>query len=71
MTPQNDGVNICVNSTNVKLLKFFYTLSIQALFMNTQKLKGSQIIIETLIEQGVTHIFGYPGGQVLQIYDQL
>ena len=39
--------------------------------MNTQKLKGSQIIIETLIEQGVTHIFGYPGGQVLQIYDQL
>ena len=39
--------------------------------MHTQKLKGSQIIIETLIEQGVTHIFGYPGGQVLQIYDQL
>ena len=39
--------------------------------MNIQKLKGSQIIIETLIEQGVTHIFGYPGGQVLQIYDQL
>ena len=39
--------------------------------MNIQKLKGSQIVIETLIEQGVTHIFGYPGGQVLQIYDQL
>ena len=39
--------------------------------MQTQILKGSQIIIETLIEQGVTHIFGYPGGQVLQIYDQL
>ncbi len=39
--------------------------------MNIQRLKGSQIIIETLIEQGVTHIFGYPGGQVLQIYDQL
>ena len=39
--------------------------------MDTQILKGSQIIIETLIEQGVTHIFGYPGGQVLQIYDQL
>lgn len=39
--------------------------------MNIQTLKGSQIIIETLIEQGVTHIFGYPGGQVLQIYDQL
>ena len=39
--------------------------------MVVQKLKGSQIVIETLIEQGVTHIFGYPGGQVLQIYDEL
>lgn len=35
------------------------------------KLKGSQIVIETLIEQGVTDVFGYPGGQVLHIYDEL
>lgn len=35
------------------------------------KLTGSQIIIETLIEQGVTDVFGYPGGQVLNIYDAL
>ena len=35
------------------------------------KLKGSQIVIETLIEQGVTDVFGYPGGQVLNIYDEL
>ena len=34
-------------------------------------LTGSQIIIETLIEQGVTDVFGYPGGQVLNIYDAL
>jgi len=32
---------------------------------------GAQIIIETLIEQGVTDVFGYPGGQVLNIYDEL
>ena len=32
---------------------------------------GSQIVIETLIEQGVTDVFGYPGGQVLDIYDEL
>lgn len=32
---------------------------------------GCQILIETLIEQGVTTIFGYPGGQVLYIYDEL
>ena len=33
------------------------------------KLTGAQIIIETLIEQGVTDVFGYPGGQVINIYD--
>ncbi|MBS7389466.1 MAG: biosynthetic-type acetolactate synthase large subunit [Oscillospiraceae bacterium] len=34
-------------------------------------MSGAQIIIETLIEQGVTDVFGYPGGQVLNIYDEL
>lgn len=38
---------------------------------STKKLTGSQIVIETLIEQGVTDVFGYPGGQVLNIYDAL
>lgn len=38
---------------------------------NVMKLTGSQIVIETLIEQGVTDVFGYPGGQVLNIYDAL
>jgi acetolactate synthase-1/2/3 large subunit len=32
---------------------------------------GSRILIETLIEQGVSTIFGYPGGRVLDIYDEL
>lgn len=35
------------------------------------KLTGSQIVIKALIEQGVTDVFGYPGGQVLNIYDAL
>jgi acetolactate synthase-1/2/3 large subunit len=35
------------------------------------KRTGAQIIIETLIEQGVTDVFGYPGGQVLNLYDAL
>ena len=35
------------------------------------KLTGAQIIIECLVEQGVTDVFGYPGGQVLNIYDAL
>lgn len=32
---------------------------------------GAKILVETLIEQGVDVIFGYPGGQVLDIYDAL
>ena len=39
--------------------------------MDTKKISGAQIVIETLIEQGVTDVFGYPGGQVLNIYDEL
>ncbi len=35
------------------------------------KLKGAQIIVETLIEQGADTVFGYPGGQVIDIYDAL
>ena len=35
------------------------------------KLNGTQIIVECLAEQGVDTIFGYPGGAVLNIYDEL
>jgi acetolactate synthase-1/2/3 large subunit len=35
------------------------------------KLNGSQIIVECLVEQQVDTIFGYPGGAVLNIYDEL
>lgn len=35
------------------------------------EMTGAQILIETLIEQGVSDVFGYPGGQVLNIYDEL
>ena len=34
-------------------------------------LSGSDIIVRTLIEQGVQVVFGYPGGQVINIYDSL
>ncbi|MBR2590019.1 MAG: biosynthetic-type acetolactate synthase large subunit [Clostridia bacterium] len=32
---------------------------------------GAEILIQTLIEQGVTDVFGYPGGNVVDIYDAL
>lgn len=35
------------------------------------KLTGSQIVIECLLEQGVDTVFGYPGGAILNIYDEL
>ena len=35
------------------------------------RLTGAQIICECLLEQGVDTVFGYPGGQVLNIYDAL
>lgn len=35
------------------------------------RLKGSQILIETLRQEGVDVIFGYPGGRVIDIYDEL
>ncbi len=34
-------------------------------------LNGSEILLESLLEQGVDVIFGYPGGAVLNIYDAL
>ena len=35
------------------------------------KMKGAKILIECLRKEGVEVIFGYPGGQVLPIFDQL
>ena len=34
-------------------------------------LSGADIIVETLIEQGCDTVFGYPGGQILNVYDSL
>ncbi len=35
------------------------------------ELTGSEIIIECLKEQGVDTVFGYPGGTILNVYDEL
>jgi len=35
------------------------------------QLSGSDIIVKTLIEQGCDTVFGYPGGQILNVYDSL
>lgn len=38
---------------------------------NSRVLSGARIIIEVLKEQGVDTIFGYPGGTVISVYDEL
>ena len=38
---------------------------------NTCSRTGAYILIDTLIQNGVEHIFGYPGGAILPIYDEL
>ena len=38
---------------------------------SAQAMTGAQMVIRALKDQGVTHIFGYPGGAVLPIYDAL
>ncbi len=35
------------------------------------KLNGAQIVVECLKEQGVDTVFGYPGGSVIKLYDEL
>ncbi len=35
------------------------------------KLSGSDILVRTLIEQGCDVVFGYPGGQIINVYDSL
>ena len=34
-------------------------------------LSGADILVRTLIEQGVDTVFGYPGGQIINVYDSL
>ncbi len=35
------------------------------------QMTGSQILMECLLEQGVDTVFGYPGGAILNVYDEL
>lgn len=39
--------------------------------MTEEKYSGAQMVVKALVDLGVKHIFGYPGGSVLDIYDVL
>jgi acetolactate synthase-1/2/3 large subunit len=39
--------------------------------IETETMTGAEIVVRALVDQGVAHLFGYPGGAVLPIYDAL
>jgi len=39
--------------------------------MSEEKYSGAQMVVKALVDLGVKHVFGYPGGSVLDIYDAL
>jgi acetolactate synthase-1/2/3 large subunit len=37
----------------------------------SEQITGAEIVVRCLVEEGVEHVFGYPGGAVLYIYDEI
>ena len=37
----------------------------------TRQMTGAKMVVQALIDQGVDTVFGYPGGAVLPIYDEI
>ena len=37
----------------------------------TQEMTGGNVLVSSLKQQGVTHLFGYPGGSVLSLFDAM
>jgi acetolactate synthase-1/2/3 large subunit len=46
-------------------------MSVKAAAPAAAELTGADMVVRALVDQGVRHIFGYPGGAVLPIYDAL
>ena len=39
--------------------------------MNNNKISGSEAVVKCLIAEGVDIIYGYPGGAIMPVYDEL
>ncbi|EFK07551.1 acetolactate synthase, large subunit, biosynthetic type [delta proteobacterium NaphS2] len=37
--------------------------------MNSKLMTGAQILVQGLMDEGITHVFGYPGGAIMPTYD--
>ena len=47
------------------------TKSEEKLATTKQKISGSEALLRCLVEENVEHIFGYPGGAIMPVYDAL
>ena len=36
-----------------------------------KKITGSEVLLQCLVQEGVTTLFGYPGGAIMPVYDAL
>src|ERR1700748_3075146 len=48
-----------------------WTMATNAKDKDATEMTGADMVLQALADQGVEHIFGYPGGAVLPIYDEL
>ncbi len=62
----NKSANKAVNSVEAKQAEKPIDLK-----TSTQKISGSQAVMDCLIKEGVETLFGYPGGAIMPIYDAL
>src|ERR1700753_582312 len=46
-------------------------MNTEAAGASNTRVKGAEILVRCLAEEGVEHVFGYPGGAVLYIYDAI
>ena len=37
----------------------------------TKAMTGAKMVVQALIDQGVDTVFGYPGGAIMPVYDEL
>src|SRR5690242_1301655 len=57
----------CPRDVTIMVSKGFHAMD----RVKTQELSGAEIVVRCLQEEGVEYVFGYPGGAVLFIYDEL
>lgn len=71
--PQKCGLPMTLAPKKIKKLPDDDASSVQINFPSVAAMKctGARIVIECLLEQGVDTVFGYPGGAILNIYDEL